>query len=282
MRMSPANEGLHPGDLSSPEVRLGLIVEDQLIPVDRLTKLGHQGQADSCALVVGRHVDRILAVVLPGRCHGDVRSAQKVLSVGAVLRVQADAEASRDTDWLAVHKEAALQATKKMLGESNGGSPVPAGRDDGKLIAFETGQAPTDGVSRFAQASRDLLQERVGKSVAEGVVDLPELVQVDDQQAEPLVRNLLARDRLLEIFAQPRPIWEAGQRIVMGAMLERAARAFPVRHVDGHADHSGDGTCLVPERSEMRVKEDSGKLDRCRDLLPGDGPSMVGEEVRTV
>ena len=70
-----------------------------------------------------------------------------------------------------------------------------------------------------AQAATDLDQQRVPGCVAERVVDLLEVIQIDEEQAQRAARAPRAGDCLLESVVEEQPIGQAGQHVVGRAVL---------------------------------------------------------------
>ena len=101
------------------------------------------------------------------------------------------------------------------------------GSSDAELVAAE----PGDGVAlaeRLLQPVGDLLQQAVAGVVAERVVDLLEVVEVDQHHGGGGVRAVAGGDRLLDAVAEQRAVGQPGQRVVQRLVLlgdRRAAAA---------------------------------------------------------
>ena len=100
------------------------------------------------------------------------------------------------------------------------------GQQHAELVAAEAG----DGVAlaeRLLQAVRDLLQQAVARVVAERVVDLLEVVEVDQHHGRGDVRAAAGGDRLLDAVAEERAVGQAGERVVQRLVLlgDRGAAA---------------------------------------------------------
>ena len=113
-----------------------------------------------------------------------------------------------------------------------------AGREDRELVAAEAG----DGVlaaQRVAQALAADLQQLVAGRVAERVVDLLEVVEVDEGDDGGLAGGQRLGDALLE----QRAVRESGQRVLerepaqVAVALAAAAGAVEQREQRGQADH---------------------------------------------
>jgi hypothetical protein len=130
-----------------------------------------------------------------------------------VLGIQRNADAGLHVQAQSLQHErppeGVLQLPDDHHGTLGGGD---RGQQDGELVAAE----PGDGVDRPQRATQpfaDLHQQLVAVVVAEGVVDLFEAVQVDQQQGggTPFPVGLPAR--LVDAVAQQGAVGQAGQRI---------------------------------------------------------------------
>ena len=79
--------------------------------------------------------------------------------------------------------------------------------------------------SERSEPARDLLQQAVAGVVAERVVDLLEVVEVDQHHGRGDVRAAAGGDRLLDAVAEERAVGQAGQRVVQRLVLLGDRRA---------------------------------------------------------
>src|SRR3954447_1020449 len=82
-----------------------------------------------------------------------------------------------------------------------------------------------------ANASRDGFQECVTGRVPEGVVDRLEVIEVEAKQRYALAMATAARQRLLELLMEERPVREPGECIVPRHVGDAALGALAGRHV---------------------------------------------------
>ena len=75
------------------------------------------------------------------------------------------------------------------------------------------------------EAVRDLLQQAVARVVAERVVDLLEVIEVDQHHGRGHVRAAAGGDRLLDAVAEERAVGQAGERVVQRLVLLGDRRA---------------------------------------------------------
>ena len=122
-----------------------------------------------------------------------------------------------------------------------GGGPVRAGQTDPKLVAAE----PGDGVRlphRPLQAGTDLLQDHIAVVVAEGVVDLLEAIQVQQQQRERCVLVAAGGDGLLHVPLQEGAIGQPGQQIMRGLVGQLVLGSLALGDI---ADDAGEDAAPI-------------------------------------
>ena len=104
---------------------------------------------------------------------------------------------------------------------------------------------PSDrvGVAQGAgQPGGDGHQEPVAGLVTEGVVDVLEVVEVDEQRRPTGAVAAVADQQLLDAVHDQRPVRQPGQRIVEGLIAQLVGlRADEVRHLSSEVDAGGNG-----------------------------------------
>ena len=141
------------------------------------------------------------------------------LGVTAVVGEQRDADAGAHLQLQAVGGDREVQGEAQAvqhLGDAADG--VDLGQHDGELVAAE----PRDGVDvadGAPQVAADLLEDPVAMAVAEGVVDLLEAVQVDEEHRGGMAPALGGPDGLLEAILQEVAVRQAGEGVVQRLAL---------------------------------------------------------------
>ena len=135
---------------------------------------------------------------------------------------------------------------------------LDSGQDHRELVAADA--AGDVGVAHdLADALGDLGEHGVAGEVADAVVDRLEVVEVEDDQREPAVVALgardLARERLVEVAA----VVQAGQRVEVGvlARLAEAPRVLDRRARRARASSSSSAQVVVAERRRGCAREDA-------------------------
>ena len=115
--------------------------------------------------------------------------------------------------------ERLLERELDALGDAGGALVVAAVEQDGELVAAE----PRRQVARAqagAQAARERDQQLVADLVAEAVVDVLEVVEVEQEHDGAAVGP---GDRGLHLLREQLAVGEPGERVVVGAVLEPGA-----------------------------------------------------------
>ena len=83
----------------------------------------------------------------------------------------------------------------------------------------------------FAQAAGDRAQQLVAAGMAERVVDLLELVEVDEQQRRQLLGTVLGRQQVADLVAEIDPVGQRGQFVVARQMADLGFGVAPLGDV---------------------------------------------------
>ena len=94
---------------------------------------------------------------------------------------------------------------------------------DGELVATEA-RRHVARAQRLVDAQADRRENLVAALVAPAVVDVLEVVQVEEEQRNLLLRLLPDRDDVLELLLEERPVRKAGQRVVQRQLPELLLR----------------------------------------------------------
>ena len=71
------------------------------------------------------------------------------------------------------------------------------------------------------QPAAQLLQQLIAGTVAQGVIDLFEVIHIDENQGEAgCLVTAVAGHGMMQVIHQQRPVWQLGQRVVQGIELE--------------------------------------------------------------
>ena len=140
-RVLPAQQRLDPGDAAGGEVDLRLVEEPELAALDPLAQVVLERQPLERARVHGRRAElETVAPQLLGAVHGDVGAGQQRLGVAAVGRVEADADAGRDVEAMAVQVHRPRDGGQDLVGHPGGlGAAADVGQQQVELVAADPG-----------------------------------------------------------------------------------------------------------------------------------------------
>ncbi len=255
-RMVPANERLDAHELAVAHVHLRLIVQDELVALDRLGAGRPRSSSRSRDRLV--HVWAVETVdvepVVLGRVHRRVGVLDELVLGAAVVRVRGDAHARAHVQLVAVDVEAAAQRLEDALGQHADVVPVGHPRDHGELVAA----LPGHGVLVTQEVAKPLghgLQHAVADRVAQGVVDGLEVVEVHEHHGHDLVSALGPGERGLEPVVEQGAVGKIGERVVVGHALDGLWARTRSRDVAHDALDRGLSLVNEPRERELHVQE---------------------------
>ena len=228
-RMAPAQQRLDAGDRAVLEAHQRLVVQLELLALERPLQVGAQLQARHDPVVHGGLEQPVAALAVAlGDVHRGVGVADQLVGVGRAPGLgDRDAQAGADDEVVVLELERAADALEDPLGGLDRGRQVlDVLEQDRELVAAE----PRGGVGR-ADAGRDPLrhleQHAVADGVTEAVVDGLEVVEIDEQHrhADALAQG--PGHRVAHALVEQRAVGQMGDRIVEGLvgelLLERLA-----------------------------------------------------------
>jgi hypothetical protein len=239
VRMPPAQQGFHAGDLLRPQIELRLVVQGKFVPLQRMTQARFQREPLERIRpdVLGEELEIVFALLFR-EIHGDVGVFHQRLLVLRVGRIHADADARRHPALLPQHDDRLHGRGEELA------------RGDGDLLRirhllqehheFVAAQARDD-IAR-AQAVLEtrahFLQQLVSRFVPQGVVDDLEAVEVDEHHGKAAAVALRHLDLVVEELAEHHPVRQRGERVVCGHVLDAFLGPLALHELaDLAADH---------------------------------------------
>ena len=221
--MAPAHQGFGPDHLAGAQVHLRLVAEHQFVVADGAAQACLQHQVLVHDLVQLRRIE--LGIVLAqglGVVHGGIGGAHHAVDAVAVEREQADADAGAGHDFAAGHVDRRAHAAADALDQV--GHTLGAGLvvdHQHELVAADARDRVVFAHVRF-QAAGNFLQHHVAGFVAEVVVDVLEVVEVEKGQRtqHPIFQRMV--DRLLQLVLQQGAVGQAGERVVVRQVVQAA------------------------------------------------------------
>ena len=208
-RVLPADQGLHPGGAHVAQVDRGLVGEEELVVLEGFAQVHLEFHAvlDGVLHAGLEHDVAVLAVPL-GPVHRDVGVAQELLGRGSLPDRDPDARRHGHASLLVRSElERLLERVEQALGDQLGpGCQRELLGDHDELVPAEAPQRI--GVAYHAVEPRgDRLQEFIADAVAERVVDVLEVVEVDEQRRHRRLAATRAREHLLDAVRGSRSGW---------------------------------------------------------------------------
>ena len=219
-------------DLVLPQVEDRLAVEEQAILFERRAdRSASASRADTCSrrprpgsYSATRFRPACLASYI-------ARSAKASTSAAREAVEQGDPDAGRDMDRLvAEHRDLPAQGLDDPVGHDLRLVGVRLGKEHGELVSAHPRQ-DVRLAHAMPQRPGDALEEIVARLVAEGVVDVLEIVQIDHEHR---ALGAVARHPLGlpgQLLLEAAPVEETGQEIVIDQVLEAFRQLLPLRDV---------------------------------------------------
>ncbi|MNM84301.1 hypothetical protein D3C81_963850 [compost metagenome] len=181
-RVGPANQRFGAHQALGFQAEFGLVAQAQLVALYGPAQFVFQGNA---LAGLGREVagvafDPVAAFGL-GAVHRRVGIADQRGDIGAVLRVQAGADARAGEELVFAGLERRAEAGQQFVGDMTGvAGLVQTGQQDDELITAQARHC-IDIAHLFFQALGDAFEQQVADRMAKAVVDVLETVEVEKQ-----------------------------------------------------------------------------------------------------
>ena len=263
--------------------RAGRQVEDRLrdvreaLLVDRhADALGPRDPAAHPRLgLVAADVQReLVAAGLLGVVHRQVGVDEHVLAAQVVGRLEhrdADARGHRPVARARYRDPFGAQRLEQVLGHALALCAVARGSSDGELVAAEAGEDVAL-AQALAEQRRDPRDDLVAGGVAERVVDVLEVVEVEQQQRA--VGAVAAHELgvLVELLGEARAVVQAGERVVRGEVVQVLLVVAAVRDVLHLDEEAARRPAVVRDRRGLQRDPDrraAGVQEARLDLVLG-------------
>ena len=180
-RVVPADQRLDASDGVVVERAFWLVEQFEFVMLDRAAEVSEQRQSGRAVVIVGGVVERHSAATLLGDIHRHIGMLEEFVEIGSVLRCHRHPDARLNFEGETAHvirlAEDALESIghhHRLRRRSN------VGQQDAELVAAESGHRV--GCSHdVAQPRADGDEHFIAVAVTQGVVDLLESVEVNEQ-----------------------------------------------------------------------------------------------------
>ena len=157
-----------------------------------------------------------------GAIHRGVGIAGQGFQVLAVVGIESNANAHRHEAGLAVQFERGADGVADLVGDAEGFVHVVHIMKQGQELVAPLAGEQVAGAQAAAHAARRFDQQGVTGCVAELVIDLLEVIQIEEQQRKAGLVTVGNQHAVVHLFHEHGPVCETGQRIVGGQVADCA------------------------------------------------------------
>ena len=244
--MLPANQRLGLVDGARGQFDNGLVHQIKLLLYQCGAQVSGQAHAGECGLLQGR--GKKAEAVAPrafGHIQGLVGVFEQVFNFGGIGRVHADADAGRHKHLLGAQLKHTAQRPQHFLQNAlQVAAAGQFGQDHRELVTAHAGHRVRCAHTGL-NAPPSFYQQHVAAVMAQGVVDLFEVVQVDEQDGQLLLVTFAALDLLLQPVAHHPAVGQAGERVIEGLLANQCLGSLAIRNVGERANHAQRFTASV-------------------------------------
>ena len=281
----PAHQRLDADDAVVAGVDDGLVVEHQLVAVQHGGQGRLQLEVAAQLFAIGVVVDQqAVAPLLTRHAHGHVGLGQQHLEIAAVAREPGGADGGAQHQVQPVDLEGATQVGLDDLGGLAGGILVGQVGEDQRV--FVTRQPADQQIGHvqvvaclgrvglgevaegMAQAVGHVLQHAVAGTLAEGLVDAAEPVDVEHHDGGDVAGGAAAAQQHLTLLHEGGPAEQAGERITVGLF------ALAAEGIERFGERIACAPLAFCSRTVGTCRLGLGKIDTMQQALGQLGPLL--------
>ena len=253
MRMTPADQRLQADDPARSGVHLRLIDEEKLVFVQGVPQFRGQGEAraDFGIHGVGKEPERVSSLPL-GAVERHLGKGEQRLGIQGVTPAHGNANAYADANQSSVDRVGLAQYVQQLARENAGVlRAVEIDFHDGEFVRSETRDHVRLADVR-AQPFADSPEERVSPGMAQRVIHILEMIEIEMQQGEAFSAALHASDAFLNPLRERGAVKQAGERIESRHGQDFLFGALAL----GNVARDGDGKAFRPHLHRRKGKFD--------------------------
>ncbi len=249
LRALPAQQGFAADDAAARQVDQRLVVEQEFVALQGAAQVVVQVQP---FLGVGIHAFGIEAEGIAagglGVVHRGIGLPQQRVEGVAVFRIDGDADRCRNFRFVRLDVEGFAQHRHHFRGDlGRHFGTVQIGQHHEEFVAAMA--ADRVGLAHARQQPlRGVAQQHVAHRMSVGVIDGLEAIEVHEQQRHLPAGAFAMRDRLFHAVLEQQAVGQAGQRIVVGEILDLRLGRLALADVGEYADEMGDPARAVAHR----------------------------------
>ena len=156
---------------------------------------------------------------------------KQLVRLAAVRRADGDADADGDRHRVIVKIEGRAKHGMHALDEGVGGGGRFVGNLQNDELVATDARDHVGAIQTAAQALRDTLQQRIADRRPEGIVDLLEAIDLEQEHDEEATFQRVAGEHLLHALAQLHPVRQIGERVVARHVRQLCLDAAQARDV---------------------------------------------------
>jgi hypothetical protein len=231
----PTDQRLGADQAAIPQAHLRLIEQLELAALhgQPQLRLQHQPRLEGCPhAAIEKHMPAAPGGL--GAIQSEVGIAEQLLGAGAIARIDRQPDADLDVDLPGTDRERRVERAQRALRQLlRAVLDFGAADHDRELIAAQAGHkaGPRE---RGAQMAGDGAEHLIAAGMAERIVDLLELVDVDHQQRHLALLRGGGGEPGGQILVQRIAIGEPGQGVVLGEIADSLRFALAHRDVPQH------------------------------------------------
>ena len=233
-RVRPSDECLDADDLTTSQLDLGLVVEHELVVLDRVLEFAEHEQPRLPRPRRFAQLDR------PARdlrfVHRLVRMLQQTVDVVAVVGVDRESGADPDLERDTRNRQRALELALDLVDRRTRGRHVLDVTEQHRELVTAEPSRDVDAATGATETCRDLLQHPVADEMTQLVVDRLETVEIQDGDREGVALAVRTVVRVANLVEELASVGEVGQRVVRRFVLTSQRELRGAIHVP-HDDH---------------------------------------------
>ncbi len=253
--MLPAQQRFGADDAAILEADLGLVVQFQLIALERTAQRIFQLQRmHGAGLHFGSEKAVTVAPALFGAVHRGVGPLRQRVEIVAVAGIHRNPDRGRDGQLILLDVVRLLRRFEQFFRDMGGAAGIGIGQHQDEFIAAQTRYRVLF-AHHQVQASGQRDQQFVADAVAQRVVDVLEVIEIEENQRQRLMAALRAAERVADAVLEQAAVRQPGERIEMREPLDMLLRCLVLGDVAEDADivaQRAAGIAYLADRQPLR------------------------------
>ena len=154
-----------------------------------------------------------------GLVHGGISAAQQPLQIGGIVWIQGNADADAGVGLSPLDVEGGVKFLQDTPGrDADRLLTVGTGQHNHELVPSQSGQG-IGAANALREPPRHLLEKSVPELVPLGVVDVLEIVEIEEQNGNRLLRTVGQGQGFLQTIQKERTVGQAGECVIIGQLV---------------------------------------------------------------